>query len=914
MSVASMATTLPGAGTPELAPLAPDADWGQAARDYLQKVQAQLFERHRTGASGREIVDAYTAMMDHLLRSVYDAAVAAYATRYPRLDQRCVVVAQGGYGRGELNPYSDIDLLFLYPNKREPYIEYVAERILYTLWSTKLDVGHAMRNVRECVRLAQRELKVKTSLLDVRYLCGDEPLYREFATAMDRDVLRRGADRFFQEKLAETRARHERYGDSVYLLEPQIKEGEGGLRDLHTALWMAKVKFKTNDLRELMQKSVISEGELAEIEAARDFLWRVRNALHFMSGQHQDQITFEYQEQIAEDLGFQDTPTVKAVEQFMKTYYIHAATVNRFGEQIIDRCLERGLPLRLIGRFSTREIRPGVTIQHGTLSIAGADLLRDDPSNLVRIFGEAQRHDVKISNHTKRLLRANLDLIGDAERREPRVVGAFLDVLGGKQKVYETLLEMHRVGVLGALMPEFGALLCMVLHDLYHIYTVDEHSLRGVRELELLRAGAFKESVPLLTQVMREIDGVEILFLGMILHDIGKGHGGGHSERGARMVEHIVGRLQLNPDAAKQLEFLVAHHLTMSHLAQRRDIHDQGLIIDFAKRVETPDNLKKLYLLTFADMRAVGPKIWNNWHDMLLGELYSQTLDVLQREEFIEEDHAARVERVKQRVLTAANGLVEPAAAVQFVRTMPDRYFLGTIEENIVHHLQLAQLMDGEPFISEVKHLPEREFSEFTIITRDRPGLFSMLTGVLLAHGMNILGASINTSHTGLALDIFRISHGDQAETAQRPERWERLQVALGRVLTGEVDVEQLVGASQRPSILSKKFVPRVPTEVDIDNDISRHFTVLDVYTQDRVGVLFAITNELFHLGLSIHLAKITTNVDQVLDVFYVTDAAGRKIIDSERLEHIRAHLVARLTSDRAASADAAAAAGTGSE
>jgi [protein-PII] uridylyltransferase len=894
MMSASPAATLFEA-FPVLGPLSPDANWGRVAREYLQAARAMLFERHSEGASGHEIVERYTAMMDHLLRSLFDAATADYAMRYPQLDQRCTVIAQGGYGRAELNPCSDIDLLFLYRYKREPYIEYVAERILYALWDTKLDVGHAMRNVRECVRLAGRELKVKTSLLDARFLCGDEALYREFAVAMDRDLLRRGADRFFAEKLAETRARHQRYGDSVYLLEPQLKEGEGGLRDLHTALWMARVKFKTNVLRELMQKGVITERELADIEAARDFLWRVRNALHFLSGQHQDQLTFEYQERIAASLGFTDTPTVKGVEQFMRTYYIHAATVNRFGEQIIDRCLERGLPLRLIGRFSAREIRPGVTIQSGTLSIAGAELLRDDPSNLVRIFGEAQRHNVGLSPNTKRVVREHLDLIGERERHDPRLIEAFLDILRGRQRVYETLLEMHRVGVMGALLPEFGALLCMVLHDLYHIYTVDEHSLRGVRELEQLRAGSYKDTAPLLTQVMREIDGVEILILGMILHDVGKGHGGGHSERGARMVEGIARRLRLNTDDAQQLQFLVANHLTMSHLAQRRDIHDERLIVDFARRVETPDNLKKLYLLTFADMRAVGPKIWNNWHDMLLGELYLRTLGVFERGEFVEEDHAARVERVKDRVAAGAAGVVARKAIEQFVRTMPDRYFLGTAEESIIRHMQLSQLMDGDPFVAEVKHYPEREFSELTVLTRDRPGLFSMLTGVLLAHGMNILSASINTGHTGLALDIFRISHGDHAEAAQRPERWERLQVALGRVLAGELDVEQLVAASRRPALLDKRFRPRVPTEVEVDNDVSRHFTVLDVYTQDRVGVLFAIANELFHLGLPIHLAKITTNVDQVLDVFYVTDDAGRKITDRARLENIRAHLLARL-------------------
>lgn len=872
-----------------------DSGWGRPAREFLQAVNEQLRQHHSRGASGHTIVHSYTAAMDRLLRTLFDAANGEYMERYSRLDQRCCVVAQGGYGRGELNPCSDIDLLFLYPHKREPYIEHVAERMLYSLWDTGITVGNAMRNVRECVRLAAKDFKVKTSLLDVRFLCGDEALYTEFAAAMDGDVLKRGAARFFNEKLAENEERHTRYGDSVYMLEPQLKEGEGGLRDLHTAMWMAKVKFKTNNTAELVQKGVITERELEELEAAQDFLFRVRNALHFMSGKHQDQLTFEYQERIAAELGFQGSATVKGVEQFMRTYYLHAATINRFADQIIERCLERSQPYRLIGRFRSREIRPGVVIAEGALSISGVELLHTDPQDFIEIFGDAQRHDVVISNGTKRLLRANLGLIDDTQRRNPRLVTAFFDVLGGKHKVYETLLDMHRVGVLGAFLPEFGALLCMVLHDLYHTYTVDEHSLRGVYELERLRAGSYKDSAPLLTQVVREIDRIEILFLALLLHDIGKGHGGGHSERGARMARGIATRIQLHTDETEQLLFLVENHLLMSHLAQRRDIHDQRLIVDFAKRVETLDNLKKLYLLTFADMRAVGPKIWNNWHDMLLGELYLRTLDVFEREAFVEEDHAERVDRVKQRVAADADG-VDPAALRIFLTEMPDRYFLGTAEDSIVRHVRLVSRMNGAPYLSEIKHFPEREFSEFTVAAHDRPGLFSMLTGVLLAHGMNILAASINTSSSGIALDIFRISHTDQAEATQRPERWERLQATLGQVLSGQLDVEKLVVAAQRPSILAKRFTPRVSTEVQIDNDVSDNFTVVDVYTQDRVGVLFAITNTLFHLGLSIHLAKITTNIDQVLDVFYITDMDGRKVDDPARLEQIKTELRQRLT------------------
>ena len=893
------------AAFPLLAPFQSQTPWGQQAREYLDEARRQLYGLHRQGVSGHAVVAGYTAVMDHLLRALFDAANAEYAERSSRLNQRCALVAQGGYGRRELNPCSDIDLLFLYEHKRDPYVESVAERILYALWDTKVDVGHAMRNVRECARLAAQDFKVKTSLLDARFLCGDEALYQDFSAAMDRDVLKRDADRFFKEKLAETRERHARCGDSVYLLQPQLKEGEGGLRDLHTAFWLAKVKFKTNQSAKLVEKGVITVTEREELEAARDFLWRVRNSLHFLTGKHQDQLTFEYQETVAAELGFEDTATLKGVERFMRQYYLSAASVNRFADQIIDRCLERGRPYQLLGRFNRREIRRGVWIAGQVLSLAGEHVIDDDPTNLIRIFADAQRHGTTVSNATKRLLRARLGLLDDARRRDPRMVEGFFEILRGRARVYDTLLEMHRVGVLGAFLPEFGHLLCMVLRDLYHTYTVDEHSLRGVRELEELRAGKYQDIAPLPTQLMRETDRAEILYLSMILHDIGKGHGSNHPERGAAMVGAIANRLHLNADDATQLEFLVLHHLTMSHLAQRRDIHDQRLLIEFARTVETLDNLQKLYLLTFADMRAVAPKIWNSWHDMLLSELYLGTLDIFEREAFVEEDQLARVDRVKQRIAGAAHPQVGATALAAFLGDMPDRYFLGTAEEAVVHHIDLVQQLDGQPCLSEVKHFPDRAFSEFTVVTRDRPGLFAMITGVLLAQDLNILTASINTSRAGIALDIFRISHGEQPEITLRPARWQRVIETLPKVLAGEQEVEDLVAAARQASPLARKYVPRVPTNIDIDNQISDHFTVLDVYTQDRVGLLFTIANTLYHLGLSIHIAKITTSVDQVLDVFYVTDLANRKIVDPERLDEIRSVLYQGLTARPAPAATA---------
>ena len=870
-----------------------DSAWGTVAREFLDETKNRLFVEHEKGASGTAVVESYTAAMDYLLRELFVASSDLYAERFSRLEQRCALVAQGGYGRGELNPWSDIDLLFLCERSRGAFLENMAERIMYTLYDTRLQVGNAMRTTRECVKLAASDLKVKTALLDARFLCGDRELYDGFAASMENEVLKRGADRFFREKMEESAERHARYGDSVYLLEPEIKEGEGGLRDLHTAMWMAKVKFKTNKLDELVLKGVITAKERGEIAAARDFLWRVRNSLHFLTRQHQDQLRFEYQDAIAQMLGFTAEAGVREVESFMRAYYLAASAVNHFGEQIVARCQPEPTQVgKLIGNLRRRQIRPGVTIAAGVLTVAIADLLREDPTNFIRLFREASEHQVELANGTRRLMRQHLDWIDEEQRRSPAMAHAFLEVLGARSRVHEPLFEMHRVGVLGAYLPEFGNLLCMVVRDLSHIYTVDQHTLRTILELERLRAGAYKEMVPLLTSVVREVERLDLVYLSLLLHDIGKGHGSEHSARGAKRVPEIAERLHLNEDEASHVHFLVADHLEMSGLARSRDIHDDRIVVEFAKRVGSADNLKALDVLTFADMRGVAPKVWNNWHDMLLGELYRRTLDVFERGAFDVEAHAARVRRVQQRVLAKFSG-ADAERAVAFVGDMPDRYFLGTNEESIVHHIDLVTRIGLRGLVTVVRHEPDLEFTELTVVTADRPGLFAKLAGVLLVHGMDVLGASINTGLSGRVVDIFRLAHHGERDAVLRPERWARLREGLEAVLVGGEDVEAMVAnASLRPP---RRWRPQVPTEILVDNELSDHFTILDVNAQDRVGVLFAIANVLYRLGLWIHLAKITTNVDHILDVFYVTDATGRKITEPERIEEVRKEIFAGL-------------------
>lgn len=875
----------------------PVAETGGIARAFVAAARQELQRRHDAGAGGLEVVAAYTDAIDRLIEWSFVNATHQYQSKNPRLNQRCTIVAQGGYGRGELNIQSDIDLLFLYPWKVNPYAETVAEIVIPALFDAGLQVGAAMRNVRECARLAARDLKVKTALLDARYLCGDRSPYDEFEDGVVDEVWVPNQQAFFRDKLKESEERHAKLGDSIYLLQPQLKDGVGGLRDLHTALWMVKVRYKVRSFRELIPIGVLVERDIFDLDRALDFLWRVRNAMHFVTGRHQDLLSYEMQEVLAPQLGFgTGRPAVTA---FMHRFYAEATTVHRLAETIIARCAQVSQPVRYTAP-STRTIRKGMRIQGGVLSVTGRDVFEEEPADVIEAFAEAQRHGVALSPATRQLLRDGADLVA-AARSEPAVAAAFLRVLRGRDRIAETLFEMHALGVLKAVFPEFGHLEWLITHDPFHIYTVDHHSLLGVRELELLREGVFADTVPQATEVSRELPQPELLILGMMFHDVGKGHGDDHSGRGARMMADVADRIGLNEDERAACVFLVEHHLLLSHLAQQRDIGDDQLVADFCRTVGSVQNLQRLYVLTYADMRAVAPGIWNNWRGTLVTELYRRAFEFFEKGTVEAEDRAARAARTRARVIGGA-AHARRSAVRRFVNQMPDNYFLSTPEEMMLGHAELrhrltqAEASEDQPpaIVTQAIAFPECDFTEFAVCTRDRPGLFSMVSGVLASHGMNILAARIDTSRDGIALDAFRVSREGADATLDR-DRWARVESSLRAVMSGTQDVEQLVRRSARPSLLDKKRRP-VRTRVEIDNEASSQYTVLDVYAADRVGLLFTITNCLYHLWLQIHLAKITTMVDEVLDVFYVTDIDGRKIEDPTRLETIRDELVRALS------------------
>ncbi len=862
----------------------------EVAAPYVTAVRETLERAHWNGAPGSTIVSVFSDAVDALVRFIVEVTRIRFEQRYARgAGQRCTVIAQGGYGRRELNPWSDVDILIVYPGRITPYVETVSERLVQTLFDAGLQAGWAVRTLRDCLDQAAADLTIKTTMLDGRVIAGSRELGSQFTEAVQDVLVRRDAAGFVRSKLAESRERRCRLGDSVFLLEPDVKEGMGGLRDLHSLLWIARVVRGLVRIEDLGENGVASKEEQRELLEAREFLLRVRNALHFLARAKQDKLSFENQEILAERFGYRPTDGYEPSELFMREYYTRAAIVARSSDDIIERLTAPPEPNSVFGRLGARILRSGVSIVAGQLVVDG-EVFERDPIELIRVFADAQRAGVPLSAQTREAVRRRAHLFTEEHASSPAARELFLSILKAPDGVYRTLGELNRLGVLGRLIPEFGRLFCMVQHDFYHIYTVDEHSLIGIRELERLREGDFAHDSPLLTEVMRDCDRPEILFLAMMFHDLGKGYGGDHDERGAAMVRMIGRRLGLDWDDRRSLEFLVRYHLLMSTLAQSRDIDDPHLVAEFVRRVGTIDNLRNLYLLTFADMRAVGPKIWNSWRDHLLGELYERALEVFETGAVTEKNLEARVRRAKRRLLAEAGGSDEAERMTRFLDAMPSSYLLSNTTERIIEHWRLYESRAGGRFRCGVAHFPRRGFSEVTIVTDDQPGLFVRLTGLLTAHRLGVGSAKIVTASSGFVIDTFRIDHSDVEGDPQSPDRWARLLDDIDAALAGRLDVDAVVAEMRRTtptSLAVRKARQRVTTKVEIDNQVSRDLTVIDVYAADRPGLLFTIASCIYHLGLVIHSAKITTRVNQVLDVFYVTEAAGGKVTDPERHREI---------------------------
>ncbi len=804
------------------------------------------------------------------------------------------VVALGGYGRCELSPHSDVDLLFLYKNRSKTLAKDVAESVLYFLWDLKLDVGHSVRTIEECVELSydDEDTTILTSLLDSRFIFGDLNLYSSLENEIYNELLPRNSSNYIKKKLEEKENRISRFGKTVYLLEPNVKESEGGLRDLQSAIWIAQSKYKVKNLNEILQKGFLSQKEFRVMQKCENFLLLVRAELHYLAERREDNLTFSFQEKIAKFFGYKDAD-LKAVERFMRVYYLRASVVKQQSQKIIDKCTQKAR-----GRSSRKTIHldHGFIIQGGFLSVTSKNVFREDPCNLLRAFEYVNKHEVKMSRYLVWLIRDSVSLVDESVRKDVSFNRIFLSLLRKAKNVSKMFFEMNELRLLSHYIPEFGKIVCMVQYDSYHVYTVDVHSIFMVKEIEKLINYEYHEEFKLLTKTAESLTKRHVLFLACLFHDMGKGSGKNHSQKGAAMIPKIAERMGLNKVDAEQLEFLVRHHLVMPHFSQRRDMNDPTLIERFARSVKSLETLSLLYLLTFADIRSVGPEVWTNWKGMLLTELYLRTARMIEVEDYKKETVEQRRERIVNEVVKITGDKLKDTKVKKILKKKPASYFEGFSPKNISRHVMLIN-SSGKGLGSEIINYKKEGYDEFTLWGFNNEGIFSKLCGIMSLNGLNIMGARIVTTSDDRILDIFYVNRLGKS-TSENNKLWDKVREDVESVTNNKIDVEKLLDKRNTGNMSYRKKVPKYPSKIVIDNKSSDSSTVVDVYTHDREALLFDITNTLRNLGLTIDYAKVSTKVDQVVDAFYVRDKKGKKIENEKQIEKIKSSLLEAINSN----------------
>jgi [protein-PII] uridylyltransferase len=783
-------------------------------------------------------------------------------------------------------------------------VQAIAERLLYWMWDSGLTVGCATRTIEETISLGREDRTVRTAVLMARFLCGDGEFFHDFADTVRAELLPDPAV-FVADQEASLRERHERMGESLFLLQPNVKEGAGALRDYHTAYWSTRgAQPSVRDFDDLLHFGLLTEAEMVEFREALEFLWRTRNELHLISKRCNDQMSFELQEQIAEALGygsFEDVepvadgePLELPVERFMRDYYRHARSIQNYSELVIEQCHARVAP-RAASREVVDEIA-GFRLVNGHLEIPHSAQLRGDNRQLLRVFAIAQQWDVPLSRMARRLVRENLDLVDDAMRSDPECAEIFLSILDAERRVMRTLMTMNEVGLLGAFLPEWEHIVCRWQHVIYHTYTVDVHSIFLVEELRRLYRGKYETALPELTQLIREVEDRPALYLGCLLHDIGKGFGGDHSSRGAKRAEATIKRLGLEPERAARVIFLVQHHLQMSHLAQRRDLSDPRMLLDFAKLNGDRTNLRNLYLTTFADIRASSRDAWTDWKGSLLLELFERGSELL---ETGADNSEKAMELIDRRVAARQHGASEELRAQgvgdekieAFFGSLPRRYFVTHTPRQMARHTQLVQRCTPDrPLVTAFREM-RGGFTELLLCTRDVHGLYARVAGTLTACGLNILGSHVYTTREGLALEVYRLTtpEGGREELNLI---WAELDQTLAQVLRGETDVGTLLKRRRTKRGIAPPRRGEAPS-VTITNQESDFYTLVDITANDRIGLLYDLTRTVDEQGFEIFISKAATIRDQAADTFYLKDAEGNKIRDPDRLEALRLALEA---------------------
>ncbi len=848
------------------------------------------------GASGIALVTAMSRLVDTVLKELF-----AHILKGPSggADDRMALVAVGGYGRGELAPHSDLDLLFLLAGPVTTRQEKAISRVLYCLWDLGLKVGHATRTLDEAIDSARGDMTIRTAVLESRLLAGDRSLFRTFRRRFHTSVVSGSDAAFVRAKLEERDQRHLKTGDSRYVLEPDVKEGKGGLRDLHVLVWIARYLYPIAGIEDLVPRGVLSRAELSRFRRAADFLNRVRCHLHFLSGRAEERLTFDLQTNIARRMGFSDARNQRAVERFMKRYFLATREVGGLSRIFAAVIAEQHGGQPRSGYVSDAEELDGFHISAGMISIRDRRHFEESPGDLVRMFHVSQKRRVDIHPRALWLMTQNLARINDTLRHDVHANGQFMDILTARDDPLGTLQAMNEAGVMGRFLPDFGRVVAQMQHDMYHVYTVDEHSIRAVEILATIERGEIADELPLATEVFPLILQRRVLYLAVLLHDIAKGRGGDHSVLGAGVANHLAPRLGFTAEETETVSWLVRYHLIMSNTAFRRDLDEPNTIDSFASIVQSIERLRLLLVLTVADIRAVGPRVWNNWKGDLLRELYYRA------EEVISGGHGAAIAkqaRVEARIDHLREALEDwqPTMIDDHVARLITPYWLAFDSAAHVQHAELMRHGPNDNVTVTTEIDDARDITEVTVFAADRHGLFADIAGAIAVAGASIVDARIFTTLDGMALDAFRVQ--DESQSAFRDRRrLERLRDTIRGTLTGDLDLAGEINR-RRAGWHSGPILAVLP-RVLVDNRVSTRHTLVEITARDRRGLLSDLAHALAGLGLSIVTARVATFGERAVDAFYLCDGDGAKITCDMRIDSLRDYLIRTIEAGEPASA-----------
>ena len=863
----------------------------EIVRAALEDGRAELTRRlHDAPSRGRDYATAYAFLTDQLLRLVFDfTTTVLLPVANPTAAERLTLIAVGGYGRGEMAPFSDIDILFLTPWKQTPWGEQVIETILYLLWDLKLKIGHSTRSLDDMIRMAKSDLSIRTAMLESRFVWGDQALYDEAGARFRKEIVAGNARQFIADKLAERDARHKRMGDSRYVVEPNLKEGKGGLRDLHTLFWIGKFAYQVETIDGLVDKGLLTGVELAQFRRAENFLWAVRCNLHDITGRAEERLTFDVQRELSMRLRYTDRAGLSAIERFMRHYFLVARQVGDLTGLFLSHVEETFSKGSWLPTFTRRPRRlMGFTVRTGRIGLPDDTFFKDDPVRLIEMFVVADREGLEIHPLAMRQAGHDAHLITEAVRKDPRANALFLDLLTSHKTPERVLRWMSEAGVFGRFIPDFGRVVAQMQYDMYHHYTVDEHTIRALGLVARIEAGTLTEDHPMSSGVIQKLVSRRVLYVAVLLHDIAKGRGGDHSELGAEIAEKLCPRLGLNAAETETVAWLVRYHLLMSSTAFKRDLSDFKTILDFSELVASPERLRLLLILTVVDIRAVGPGVWNGWKGQLLRELYEGAEEVLR----LGHKQKGRIERVAAKQAVLASELEWPRAEFDaYAKRMAEAYWVAEPADVLLRNAVQIERADFEKLpLSIGAHVDVASGTTLvSVYAADHPGLFYRVAGAISLSGANILDARIHTTRDGQALDNFIV-----ADPLGRPfaeaGQLSRLKRMIDDVLTGKVRLADRLAA--RPLARRRAEVFRVEPNVLIDNKASNRYTVVEVAALDRPALLYSLTYALFQARLTIHSAHIATYGERATDTFYVTDLTGEKIDNAVRLKGIEKRLI----------------------